>query len=231
MLWPIIDTIDTPYYDVGKFLSSLLNPLTVNEYSLSHSFDVVSNIRNIPKSIFTEGYKFVSFDVELLFTNVPLAKTVNIILDRIYNGNQINTTLKKQTLKKLISDCCSKTTFLFNNQLFEQTGGVSIGCSLGLVLANIILTEFEKNVVSDIIKFYKSYVDDTLVLIKPPAIPLVLNKFNQLDKNLKFTIDTFPDALIHFLHIKISPAGTGVYTVFIVVMQLNNFSGFQPLFD
>ena len=91
-----------------------------------------------------------------------------------------------------------------------------MGCSLGPVLANIILTEFEKTVVSDlirsgIIKFYKRYVDDTLVLIKPSDIPLVLNKFNQFDKNLKFTVDTFPDGLIHFLDIKRSPAGTDVY--------------------
>ena len=90
-----------------------------------------------------------------------------------------------------------------------------MGCSLGPVLANIILTEFEKNVVSDLIcsdiKFYKRYVDDTLVLIKPSDIPLVLNKFNQLDKNLKFTVDMFPDRLIHFLDIKVSPAGTNVY--------------------
>ena len=33
--------------------------------------------------------------VDALFTNVPLSRTVNISLDRIFNENQINTTLKK----------------------------------------------------------------------------------------------------------------------------------------
>ena len=29
---PIIDTTNTPYYGISKFLSNLLNPLTENEY-------------------------------------------------------------------------------------------------------------------------------------------------------------------------------------------------------
>ena len=47
-----------------------------------------------------------------------------------------------------------------------------MGSWLAPVLGNIILTEFEKQMVEDLIKagtikFYRRYVDDTLVLIKP----------------------------------------------------------------
>ena len=46
---PIIDTTNTPHYNVGKFLSSLLlNPFTLNAHSLSDSFDAVTYINNIP---------------------------------------------------------------------------------------------------------------------------------------------------------------------------------------
>ena len=58
---PIIDTTNTPHYNVGKFLSNLLHPLT--DYSLTDSFDAVTQINNIPKHLFREGYQFVSFDV------------------------------------------------------------------------------------------------------------------------------------------------------------------------
>ena len=68
---PIIDTTNTPHYNVGKFLSNLLHPLTLNDYSLTDSFDAVRQINNIPKHLFQEGYQFVSFDVVSLFTNVP----------------------------------------------------------------------------------------------------------------------------------------------------------------
>jgi hypothetical protein len=47
-----------------------------------------------------------------------------------------------------------------------------MGSLSGPVLANIILTEFGRLIVSELIadgtiKFYKRYVDDILVLIKP----------------------------------------------------------------
>jgi hypothetical protein len=179
-------------------LSSLRNPLTLNDHSLSDSFDAVTNINNIPKHLFQEGYQFVSFDVESLFTNVLLSRTVKIILDCIYKDELIATTLKKRTLKKLILDCGKKTTFSFNEQIYVQKDDVSMGSSLGPVLANIILTKFERLIVSELvadctIKFYKRYVHDILVLIKPFNISAVLAKFNSFDPNLNFTVDTFPD--------------------------------------
>jgi hypothetical protein len=181
---PIIDTTNTPHYNVGKFIAGLLNPITLNQFSLRDSFDAVEAIKSIPKDLFFQGYKFVSFDVESLFTNVPLRRTINIILDRVYKQNLIDSTLRKSTLKKLILDSCTKTIFSCNGTLYEQLDGVSMGSSLGPILANIILTEFENIIVSDlintgVIKFYRRYVDDTLVLIRPSDIPHVLAQFNR----------------------------------------------------
>ena len=42
-----------------------------------------------------EGCQSVSFDVESLITNVPLNKTINIILDQIYWQKLLKTNLKK----------------------------------------------------------------------------------------------------------------------------------------
>lgn len=149
---------------------------------------------------FWEGYQFVSFDVESLFTNVPLKQAVNVILDRIYNHNLIETIQTKRSLKQLLIDSCTKTAFSVNNTNYEKTDGVRVpmGSSLGPVLANIILTEFERVIVSDLVqsgifKVYRRYVDDTLVLMKLSDIPYVLKKFNSFDKNLNFTVHTFTD--------------------------------------
>ena len=38
------------------------------------SFEAVDRIKDIPKEYFEQGYKYVSFDVESLFTSVPLKK-------------------------------------------------------------------------------------------------------------------------------------------------------------
>ena len=79
-LRPIIDTTGTTHYLVGKYLVSLLNPLTINEYSVKDSFDAANRIKGISQHLFENGYQYISFDVESLFTNVPIKRTVDLIL-------------------------------------------------------------------------------------------------------------------------------------------------------
>ena len=108
---PIIDTTGSSHYRVGKFLANLLSPLTTYEFTLKDSFQAADHIKALPKELFQNGYQYVSFDVVSLFTNVPLERTVKIILKRIYTDNLIDTKFKKRTLKKLILDTCKKTVF------------------------------------------------------------------------------------------------------------------------
>ena len=98
--------------------------------------------------------------MESLFTDVLLQRTINIILDRAYNNKLIAS-----------QDTCSKTVFSTNNKLYQQIDGVSMGSSLGPVLANIIMTEMEKTIIKKfiddkILLFNERYADDTLVVIK-----------------------------------------------------------------
>lgn len=48
---PDLDITKTPHYNVGKFRSELINPLTLNEYSLSDSSQAVSDIKSIYKEL------------------------------------------------------------------------------------------------------------------------------------------------------------------------------------
>ena len=91
-LRPIIDTIGSTHYGVGKFISNMLNPLSLNQYNLKDSFEAADKIKAIPDILYDEGYQLVSFDVQSLFTNVPLHKTIDIIIDRIYNKKLLTTT-------------------------------------------------------------------------------------------------------------------------------------------
>ena len=143
------------------------------------SFTAANKIREIQKELFDHGYRFVSFDVESLFTSIPLSKTINIILDRIYNKKPLKTNIEKRTMKKFLTDCCTKNTFSFNNTIYEQIDSISIGLCLGLLLANIIMTELETVIVdklfaANLLKFYICYVDDTSALIKVSDINIIL---------------------------------------------------------
>ena len=230
---PIIDTTGSPYYGVGQYLSSLLQPLTMNEYTVRDSFEAAEKIRGIPSEFFDQDYVFISFDVESLFTNVPLHDTVNIILERVYKEKLLDTNLSKRSLKKLILDSCQKTTFTFDSTLYEQIEGVSMGASCGPVLANIILTELEKRVVhrlfdDDLIKFYMRYVDDTLVLIKRRDIEYVLSRLNSFHPNLRFTVDRFEDNNVHFLDLRINNNSTNIYYKDTHTGQYIHFTSYTP---
>ena len=163
-LRPIIDTTGNTYQPVAKFLSRLLNPLTHNEYSLQESFDAVKRIQNIPDYLYTDGYRFISFDVKSSFTSIPLKETVEIILNKIYEEKMITTTLKKRTMKKLLLDACIKTQFFVNGDIYKQIDGVSVGSPLSPTLANIIMIALEDGMMKDlfdngIIKLYVRYVE------------------------------------------------------------------------
>jgi hypothetical protein len=103
---PIIDTTGTAYQPVAKFLTNLLNPLTTNEFSIKDTFDAVSHINNLPRKLFDDGYRFVSFDVKSLFTNVQLKKTVGVSMGsplRPTLANIIMTEFETVIIKPLIN--------------------------------------------------------------------------------------------------------------------------------
>ena len=59
---PIVDTTSTSLYDIGKYLSSLLNPVAINNYqSIEDSFEAAKRITAIPPELFNEGYKFIVY--------------------------------------------------------------------------------------------------------------------------------------------------------------------------
>ena len=85
---------------------------------------LVNKIKSVPSEILENGYPFVSFDTEFLFTNVPLNKTINIIADPIYWQKLLKTNLKKRKMKKNLLDSCTKITFSYDNVIYQQCDGV-----------------------------------------------------------------------------------------------------------
>ena len=115
--------------------------------------------------------------------------------------------------------------------MYEQIDGVSMGASLGPVLANIIMTELERAVVDDLIangtlKFYSRYVDDTLLMVKPDDVDAVLQKFNQFHRNLEFTVDRFENSIPHFLDLEIHRTGISIYRKGTHTAQFTHFNSF-----
>ena len=68
---PILSAISTPTYKLAKFLVPMLQPLTTNEYTIKDSFTFAEELQS-----FDSKLAMASFDIESLFTNIPLQETI-----------------------------------------------------------------------------------------------------------------------------------------------------------
>ena len=76
------------------------------------------------------------------------------------------------------------------------------------------------------IKFYARYVDDTLLMVKPEDVDMILNKFNGFHRNLEFTVDRFVDVVPHFLDLEIHRSGISIFRKETHTAQFTHFASF-----
>ena len=90
----IVSSIGTVTYNLARHLTKLLSPLSMSKYTIDSTKHFMEKIK---QETVPDGYKTVSFDVKSLFTNVPLEKTIDITLERIYE-RAVNIMHQKCTL-------------------------------------------------------------------------------------------------------------------------------------
>jgi hypothetical protein len=120
-----------------------------------------------------------------------------------------NVCLDRADMEWLLETATSRTHFHFNNKIFAQINGVSMGSPLGPLLANIFMVHLEKNVMELLqqhgVAYWRRYVDDTIALVKGDAdvdkLTAILNSFHP---SIQFTKEPeinqslpFLDILIH----------------------------------
>ena len=125
-------------------MCKVLSPIRKSEYTIKNTkdFSVQLKKEKIPKD-----HQMVSLDVKSLFTNVPLEKTIHIILRRIYHDKEININITKKDMRDLLLLCTKNVHFTFEGKIYIQIDGVAMGSSLAPVLADIFMVELERIVV------------------------------------------------------------------------------------
>ena len=121
---PVMSNRGTASYQLAKYLAKLLSPLSKSEYTVDNNVEFINNIKSekVPT-----GHSFISFDVKSLFTNVPLDYTINIILRRIYDDNELYINIRKKEMKELLLLCTKNAHFAFNNEIYQQCDDVAMG--------------------------------------------------------------------------------------------------------
>ena len=98
---PIISQVGTFTHAAAQVIGNYLKPLVEdNEFMIKNTQDFATIIREQPPLDPTEEY--VSYDVESLFTNVPVLETVDYILDEIYKRDKLPQLCKRSLFKKLL---------------------------------------------------------------------------------------------------------------------------------
>ena len=201
---PIISNVGTATHKTAQYLCNLLSPLGKSNYNVQNTTEFVNKIKTIKAP---EGYKAISFDVVSLFTNVPLKKTIDIILRKVYDERSINTKIPKKDLKKLLLLCTQGTPFTFDGKMYIQIDGVMMGSPLGPLFSDIFMNELENTIIPTLgnkIQHWSRYVDDTFAFVKPNTEKDIQQKLNSFHKNIKFTYEFEQENQISFLDVLIT---------------------------
>ena len=154
----------------------------------------------------TPNARMASFDIKSLFTNVPLEETIRICVNELYHSDLVPPTLTDRSFIKLIKKVTTGVEFSFDDIMYRQTDGVTMGSPLGPVLANIFVGFQEQRLNisdrSDVLMYHR-YVDDTFALDIEQNDTDFLGELNNLHPALQFTQEEESENKLPFLDVQV----------------------------
>ena len=237
---PVLSAINTPEYNLAKWLEKQLRPFLNDPYSVPSSEAFCNELRQVKPS---PSDLYVSFDIKSLYTNVPVKEVVDDICNVVYSNSPVSrffvdSKITKIMFRNILNICC-KSIFLYKDTVYEQRDGVAMGLPLAPLLANWFVSKIERNIFSDSKNnqckpiFYKRYVDDIFaVFTNSSDRDRFFTVLNSSHPNLQFTMEITTDAL-PFLDVEIT-AKDGMYNTRVYRKPTNtgvllNFESIAPL--
>ena len=110
-LGPIVFFINSPLYNLFKFVAKILTPLiNSNNLSVKDSFELINRISNFK---INDNDLMLSFDVVSLFTKIPVHIAKSVIFDRLKCDSELKIR-RKLNINKIMNalDLCLDNTYL-----------------------------------------------------------------------------------------------------------------------
>ena len=153
----------------------------------------------------------ISFDVESLFTNIPLSETIDLAVETIFKHNP-EFPISKANLGELFTFATSQTDFLSNGLFYDQRNGVGLGSPLVPILSNLLMGyhqgQWIGNYKDSQLLYYWRYVDDTFCLFHNEQDAMkYLSYLNSRHPNIRFTFETQLNGKLPFLDVLVDNSG------------------------
>ena len=178
---PIVSFCGSPTYQLSKYLTTILQPLTdKSRRKLQSTEDFINATKTVQ---IPDGYKQVPFNVKSLFTSIQLQLTLQCIETAILP-------LPTEEIMYLVNLCRTSTYFQYNGKPYKQLQGTAMGSPLSVVLAEIVMQNIEGSTLwtcRQTIPLWLRYVDDTFTAIRHNEIDAFHYHVNGQSTDEQFT--------------------------------------------
>ena len=121
----ILSMTGSAQHHLAKWLTSILNSV-LQQFSVNCVPDSFTFVKEVNNFTFSPSSAFLcSFDISSLFTNVPLAETIQICAETLYNDFLTPPPLPRNVFVELMHLATSSVEFSFNNNMHRQIDGVA----------------------------------------------------------------------------------------------------------
>ena len=191
-LRPIVSSRGSITYGVAKELAHIIKPLVGQ--SPHHLKNTQHFIQQLQGKNLEPGEVITSFDVNTLFTSVPVKPAIQIVKQRLQQDNTLpqRPCMSISQITSLLEFCLTNTYFLFQGKYYEQVQGAAMGSPISPLIANIFMEEFEFKALSSVPQapsLWLRFVDDIFVINKAEHSQDLLHHINNQDPHIQFTVE------------------------------------------
>ena len=167
---PIMSFCGSPTYQLSRYLTTILQPLTdKSRRKLQSTEDFIDAIKTVQ---IPDDYILVSFDVKSLFTSIPLQLALQCTETAIQQST-VKLPLPTEDVMDLLNLCLTSTYFKYNGKHYKQLHGTAMGSPVSVVVAEIVMQHVKARALStcrQTIPLWLRYVDDTFTAVHKDEI-------------------------------------------------------------
>ena len=161
---------------------------------IKNSFEFAGFIKNC----YSHNKFMSSFDICSLFTCVPILETINICADMLYRA------FRKAVFVELMKFATTSVEFNFNNIMYRQVDGISMGSVLGPTMAGIFVgfhevDLFSKCTVSD--EYFRSVEVTFSIFGSETEACKFFSHLNKMHPSHRFTLEKESNFTLPFLDV------------------------------